>query len=170
VAVQRFLFPADVNNETRTWLVEAQEGKMKRLRTKLAVCLMALMLVGHLMPCQAVEPQKRSSKKLWWASVALVVAASVLDVMSSRGGMEVNPLMRGRDGSFNTRRAVMIKSISMGGMLATEALLMRKSPKTARSSAIANLVAGGAVTGLAIRNFRIQAAEPGVLARAPAAK
>jgi nitric oxide reductase large subunit len=132
---------------------------MERSRTKVAVCLLAVLLAGHFLPCQAVEAQKRS-KRLWWASVALVVAASALDVASSRGGVETNPLMRGRNGKFNTGRAVMWKSIAMGGMLATEALVVRRSPTSARSAAMANIVTAGTVSGLAIRNLKIQASEP----------
>ena len=132
---------------------------MKRSKTKVGVCLLAVLLAGCLMPCQAVEVQKKS-KRLWWASVALVVVASVLDVASSRGGIETNPLLRGPNGNFNTGRAVMLKTISMGGMVATEALLLRRSPQSARSAAMANFVTAGTVSGLAIRNLTIPKAGP----------
>jgi hypothetical protein len=132
---------------------------MKRSRTKVAVCLLAVLLAGHFVPCQAVEAHKRS-RRLWWASVALVVAASVLDVASSRGGVETNPLMRGRNGNFNTGRAVMLKSIAMGGMVATEALVLRRSPMSARGAAVANFATAGTITGLAIRNLKVPRAEP----------
>lgn len=132
---------------------------MGRSRAKVAGCLLAVLLAGHFMPCQAVEARKRS-RRLWWASVALVVAASVLDVASSRGGVEANPLLRGRNGSFNTGRAVMLKSIAMGGMVATEALVLRRSPMSARDAALVNFATAGTISGLAIRNLKLQPAEP----------
>ncbi len=129
---------------------------MERWKTKVAVCLLAVLLAGHISPCGAVEA-KRRPRRLFWLSVALVVAASAMDVASSRGWMETNPLLRGRDGTFNTRRAVLLKSAAVGGMLATEALVLRKSPGSARGAAAVNLVTAGTIGGLAIRNWRIQA-------------
>ena len=76
------------------------------------MCLLAVLLAGHFRPCQAVEAQKRS-RRLWWASVAAVVAASLLDVASSRGGVETNPLLQTGNGTFDTRRALMLKSVAM---------------------------------------------------------
>jgi len=134
---------------------------MRRCATKVAVCLVAVLLAGHFMPCQAVEAQKRS-KRLWWASVAVVVAAALLDVASSRGGVESNPVLRTSTGTFNTRRALLLKSVATGGMLATEAWVMRRSPKSDHSAAVVNFASGGAVAGLAIRNWKV--------ATAPAAK
>jgi hypothetical protein len=127
---------------------------MRRCATKVAVCLVAVLLAGPFMPCQAVEAQKRS-KRLWWASVAVVVAATLLDVASSRGGVETNPMLRTSAGTFNTTRALLLKSVATGGMLATEAWVMRGSRNSDRSAATVNFVSGGALAGLAIRNWKV---------------
>jgi hypothetical protein len=132
---------------------------MERLRTKVAVCLLALLLAGHFMPCHAVEAQKRS-RRLWWTSVALVVAANVMDVLSSRGKMEANPLLRGQSGNFNTGRAVWVKSIATGGILAAEALMLRRSRNSTRGAAVVNIITAGVITGVAVRNLTIPRAEP----------
>ena len=129
---------------------------MRRCTTKVAVCLVAVLLAGPFTPCQAVEAQKHS-RRLWWASVAVVVAAALLDVASSRGGVETNPMLRTANGTFNTRRALLLKSAATGGMLATEAWVMRRSPKSDRSAAVVNFVSGGAVVGLAVRNWNVAA-------------
>ena len=131
---------------------------MRACGAKVAVCLVAALLAGHFMPCQAVEAQ-RGSRRLWWASVAVVVAARLLDVASSRGGVETNPLLRTSNGRFNTKRALLLKSAATGGMLATEAWVMRRSPTSGRSAAVANFVTGGAVAGLAARNWKMGTAK-----------
>jgi hypothetical protein len=127
---------------------------MRGWGAKVAACLVAVLLTGHFMPCQAVEAQKRS-RRLWWASVAAVVAASLLDVASSRGGVETNPLLQTSDGTFNTKRALLLKSVAMGGMLATEAWEMHRSRSSGRSAAAVNFVTAGAVAGLAVRNWKV---------------
>jgi hypothetical protein len=127
---------------------------MERWRSKVGVCLLAVVLGGLATPGQAAEA-RRKSRGLWWASVAMVVAASALDVASSRGGVEANPLLRGQNGAFNTGRAVLIKAIGMGGMVVTEAVVLRRSPSAARSAAVVNLVTAGAVSGLAVRNLKV---------------
>jgi hypothetical protein len=87
--------------------------------------------------------------------VAAVVAASLLDVASSRGGVETNPLLRSSNGTFDTKRALLFKSAATGGMLATEAWVMRRSPSSGRSAAVANFISAGAVAGLAARNWKV---------------
>ena len=125
-------------------------------RSKVAVCLLILIL-GQLMPCQAAEARKRS-RRLWWASVGAVVAASLLDVASSRGGVETNPLLRGQNGTFNTGRALLLKSIATGGVLGAEAWALRRSPGSGRTAAAVNFTVAGGVAGLAVRNWKVAAA------------
>jgi len=127
---------------------------MRRSRTKVVVCLLAVLILGHLAPGRAAEGLKRS-KRLWWASVAVVVAASVLDVASSRGGAETNPLLRGQNGTFNTGRALLLKTIMNRRDAGIEAWVMRRSPSSGRSAAAVNFVAAGGVAGLAVRNWKV---------------
>jgi hypothetical protein len=126
---------------------------MGRYETKVVVCLCVILVVGHFVSCQAAETGRRS-KRLWWVSAAVVAAASLLDVASSRGGVETNPLLRGQNGTFDTSRALLIKSVATGGMLATEVLLMRRSRGSERSAAVVNFASAGAITGLAVRNWK----------------
>jgi hypothetical protein len=135
---------------------QEKRGNMRRCQSKVAVCLLALLAGGHLLPCQAVEAQKKS-RRLWWASVAMVVAAGALDVASSRGGAEANPLLRGSNGTFNTGRAVLLKSLVTGGMVATEALVMRHSPGSGHSAAIVNFATSGTIGALAVHNWKVAA-------------
>ncbi len=131
---------------------------MRGWRAKVVVCLAVVLLAGNFTPCQAVEAQHKTSRRLWWVLVAVVVAASLLDVASSRGGVETNPLLRTSTGAFNTKRALLLKSVATGGMLATEAWVMRRSPSSEKSAAVVNFVTAGAVAGLAARNWKVATA------------
>jgi len=130
---------------------------MRRPRTRTIVCLVAVLLIGCITPCQAIEGQKRS-KRLWLASVAAVVAANALDLMSSRGGMEANPLLQSSNGSFNMGRGVALKAAFSGGMLLSEWVFARRTAGRMRSSSITNFGTAAALTGLAVRNWRLGAA------------
>jgi hypothetical protein len=63
----------------------------------------------------------------WKASVAAVVVASVVDVHSSWGKQEANPVLASGDGRFGAR-GVAIKSLITGGALGAQWLLLRKKP------------------------------------------
>ncbi len=129
---------------------------MRRPGTRIVVCLVAVLFIGGITPCQAIEGQKRS-KRLWLASVAAVVAANALDLMSSRGGMEANPLLQNSNGSFNTGRGVALKAAFSGGMLLSEWVFARGTPGGMRSFSITNFGTAAALTGLAVRNWRLGA-------------
>ena len=129
---------------------------MRRPRTRTVVCLVAALLIGCITPCQAIEAQKRS-RRLWLASVAAVVTANTLDLMSSRGGMEANPLLQNSNGSFNMGRGVALKAAFSGGMLLSEWVFARRTAGGTRSFAITNFGTAAALTGLAVRNWRLEA-------------
>jgi hypothetical protein len=97
--------------------------------------------------------EKPSGKKLWWASVAAVAAASVFDARSSWGRRELNPLLQGPNGRFSAR-SVEIKSVLVGAGVACQWLALRHHNKAAKSFGIVNLAVAGATTGVAIHNTR----------------
>jgi len=111
--------------------------------------------------CQAQE--KRPWKKRWWVSVALVAAASVADVHSSRGLTEANPLLRNGRGGIDVARGAWMKSATVGGVVLLEALLLKKAPehRLEKPFTLINTAAAGAVTFTAVRNYRIPRASPG---------
>ncbi|HSW50189.1 MAG TPA: hypothetical protein VLH09_08445 [Bryobacteraceae bacterium] len=115
--------------------------------------------------CQAQE--KRPWKKRFWVSVALVAAASVADVHSSRGLAEANPLLRNRQGGIDVARGVWIKSATVGGVVLLETLLLNKAPehRLEKPFTVINTLAAGAVTFTAARNYRIPRASPGAPSR-----
>ena len=127
-----------------------------------AVAIAILFLAGSAF---GQERPKRNWHKRWIVSAVgllasfrfdLPTAAHVLDAFSSRGAPELNPLMRNAQGRFSVGRAFAWKSAAAGSMLGVEALLIRRNPETAKSAAIVNFVAAGAVAGVAFRNTRVE--------------
>ena len=91
------------------------------------------------------------SKRAWVASVAVLVAANIVDTHSSWGGMEANPLLgRGRFGP----RAAAVKGGATAGIVAVEYLLIRRRPAWSPGFAAGNIGAAGLIGVMAARNYR----------------
>lgn len=99
------------------------------------------------------QTERKGLGKLWWASVAAVVAGSAVDAHSSWGRQELNPLLRGANGEFGMK-AVAIKAAIAGGVVGAQYLMLRKNPHAARYAAIANFSMAGAFAGVAVYNHR----------------
>ena len=96
------------------------------------------------------RPGARPSK-LWRLSVAALAVGSATDAWSSYGRLEANPLLRGPGGQFSAR-AIGIKAAIAGSTVATQWLVMRKRPESARVAAITNFGMTGIFMGVAARN------------------
>lgn len=68
-------------------------------------------------------------RKRWIASGVALAALNLLDVHSSLGRGEANPLFRNSSGHFATGKAVAIKSAITGGFFASQLLLVRAHPE-----------------------------------------
>lgn len=103
---------------------------------------------------QSAPAEKPGHKNLWWASVAALATASVLDARSSWGRQELNPLLQGPNGRFNAR-SVEIKSAIVGASVAFQWFALRHhSQKLEKPLGFANLAAAGLTAGAAIHNLR----------------
>ena len=124
-------------------------------------CRVILAILLATLACQAQE--RRSWKKRWWVSVALVAAASVADLHSSAGLAEANPLLRNRQGGTDLARGAWVKSATAGGVVLLEAILLKKAPehRLERPFTIINTAAAGVVAYAAVRNYGIPRASPG---------
>lgn len=94
----------------------------------------------------------------------------MLDVHSSVGRREANPLLRGADGRFSVGRGVGIKLGVLAGLFAAQEL------RPAREWNWVNLGYAGASGAIAVRNYRLRGpgtapstAQPGTLPAAPCA-
>ncbi len=106
--------------------------------------LLVVLLVAA-MPGWALSP--KAKRRLTFAAA---VAAQFLDVHSSVGRREANPLLRGPDGRFHLGRGVGLKLGVLAGMLAAQEL------RPAREWTWINLGYAGATTGIAIRNYGLR--------------
>ena len=96
-------------------------------------------------------------KKRWIASWLALAALNTLDVHSSRGRVEANPLLRNRSGHFAAGKAAMFKLAIGGGFLGTQLLVMRASPERDyyKPFTLANTVALGGLAGVAAHNYSL---------------
>ena len=92
----------------------------------------------------------RSQDSYRWSLVAMG-ASQALDIHSSMGGYELNPVL-GR-GQFG-KRQISIKAAIVGGWQLTQWLIVRRWPEARRAATWVNYGAAGATGAVAIRNYR----------------
>ncbi|MCS6953979.1 MAG: hypothetical protein RMK57_04885 [Bryobacterales bacterium] len=107
----------------------------------------------------------KAKRRLTFAAVAV---AQILDVHSSLGRREANPLLRGPDGRFSVGRGVGVKLGVLAGLWAAQELYPSQEWNWV------NLGYAGATTAIAIRNYRLPAPkttppaiQPGTLPGSP---
>jgi hypothetical protein len=98
---------------------------------------------------------QQASYRTWKISLAPVVASQALDVASSYGMRELNPVLAGPDGRFGARGAG-IKLSATAGLLGIEYLIVRKYPRSASVFSKINWSASAMTTGFAAHNFSIR--------------
>ena len=116
----------------------------------------------------ADNPEKRSHGKLWWASVAAMVGASILDTHSSWGRQELNPILANGSGRFGGR-AVAIKAGVAISVAGGQLFLLRSNPGARKHVSITNFGMAGVMGSVAMRNYtnkKQPAALPNYLAAA----
>jgi hypothetical protein len=103
-----------------------------------------------------VESAPNEGKKRWLLSAVALIAASALDAHASQSRYEMNPLLRGSNGTFSNRRGFIIKSAAGGGMLLLQAILIKRNPdrNLYRPFALTNGIIAGVTAGAAFRNYQ----------------
>lgn len=107
------------------------------------------------------EAERLASRKRWrrnWvASWAAFAAVNLIDIHSSAGKGELNPLLRTSDGRFSTRRAGLFKAGLGGGFLAFQGWMIKKNPdrNMYKPLTFANFGATGAMGAVAARNYSL---------------
>ncbi|MCW5980529.1 MAG: hypothetical protein KIT09_20790 [Bryobacteraceae bacterium] len=130
---------------------------MKRLAAAVVLC--GMLAAGNLAAQDGIK--KKGRGKLWWASVAALVGASLVDAHSSWGRQELNPVLRGSNGQFGFK-GVAIKGGIAGGVIAAQSLLLQNNPQASKSMAMANFGMAGVFGGVAMYNHRNHSASPAV--------
>jgi hypothetical protein len=131
--------------------------------TRLACTLVLLLTTASAFAAETSS--KRAWKKRWLLSCAALAAVNFLDIHSSRGLREANPLLRDPSGRFATGKAVLIKGGITGGFLALQYGVTRahSDKDYFKPFTVANTVAAGSLGAVAIRNYSL----PGSLAQRP---
>jgi hypothetical protein len=102
-----------------------------------------VILLGFLSATAFAESR---ATKLWKWSAAALVAGNALDAASTVGQYECNPAL-GR-GQFGAR------SMAIKAGVTTGILLIQRRTHHAAPIVVANFAVGGALTGIAVRNWR----------------
>jgi hypothetical protein len=97
----------------------------------------------------------QTAMRRWKMSVVPVFASQALDVTSSYGMRELNPMLASSDGSFGAKGAG-IKLGATAGLLGVEYLIVRKYPRSARAFTKINWTVSIVTTGFAAHNFSIR--------------
>jgi hypothetical protein len=93
--------------------------------------------------------------RAWKRSLIAVAASQSLDIASSYGMRERNPLLASSDGRFGPK-AASIKLGTTAAVVVVEYLLIKKYPKAARIFSKLNWSSSVLTTGLAVHNFAIK--------------
>jgi hypothetical protein len=96
---------------------------------------------------------KTHVSKVWVASCLTLLAATSVDMASSWGRYEANPMLRSSDGRFGAK-GVSMKLLFAGATL-TPQYLLRHKQGSQKLFTIANFLQTGLYTGVAIRNYGV---------------
>ena len=163
------------------YIRRSTRGSVSRLAAGWVVLLMTTIApagVGRaaspeaaLAPGRAVveaSPERAAWKKRWIASWIVLAAVNILDVHSSTGHGEANPLFRDGQGRFAPGKAIVIKSAIAGGFFSYQLWRVRAHPEKNSYApfTIMNGIAAGALGGVAAHNYSLP--RPATAAAAPA--
>ena len=108
------------------------------------------------------DAEQFAARKRWrrnWAmSWAAFAAVNLIDMHSSVGKGELNPLLRTADGRFSTRKAGLFKAGLGGGFMAFQGLMIKANPdrNMYKPFTIANFGATGGMGAVAVRNYNLK--------------
>ncbi len=124
------------------------------------VVLSTALLMSAVVACAADLPVAHESiedtaLRSWKISLAPLMASQALDVSSSYGMRELNPLLASSNGGFEMKGAV-IKLGVTGLVVGAEYLIVRKYPRSTRIISKLNWTSGIVTTGFAIHNYAIK--------------
>lgn len=98
----------------------------------------------------------RSTNKAYRVSQGVLIATHTLDIMSSIGKYELNPLVRRSDGKFSVGRGVGLKTLVVGSNLLLQHTLIKKYPRLKPVFTKVNIGWSLGNTIIIGRNFRIK--------------
>ena len=106
-------------------------------------------------PKKYVAKQQDAALRAWKISLVHVVASQSLDIASSYGMRELNPMLAAPDGRFGAK-ATTIKLGATAAIIGVEYLIVKKWPGSARVLSKVNWGTSALTTGFAVHNFAVQ--------------
>jgi hypothetical protein len=91
----------------------------------------------------------------WKLSLIPLAASQSLDISSSWGMRELNPVLAGKDGSFGMQASA-IKLGVMGAVVGVEYLIVHKHPNAARAFEKLNWCGAAVTSSFAVHNYAIR--------------
>ena len=102
-----------------------------------------------------VSEQQMAAIRSWKRSLLPLVATQGMDVASSYGMRELNPLLAGADGRFGAKAAT-IKAGTTAAVVGVEYLIVKKWPGAARMFSKLNWGSSALTGAIAAHNFAIK--------------
>ena len=94
--------------------------------------------------------------RAYLASLLLVAGGNGMDIASSYGKRELNPLLQGADGRFDMS-SVGRKMAMVSAMELPQLFVVRRSPRRMKMFTLANFALSGVLMGISAHNFGISA-------------
>jgi hypothetical protein len=101
------------------------------------------------------SPAERREIAAWRRSLIPLVSSQTLDITSSWGGRELNPLLSDTNGRFGVR-GILIKGGTTAAIVGVEYWIVRKWPRAARVLSRFNWGSSALAGGLAARNYWVR--------------
>jgi len=101
------------------------------------------------------DVQKAAALRSWKRSLILLAASQAIDITSSYGMRELNPMLAGPDGRFGTK-ATTIKIGTAAAAVGVEYLIVKKWPTSARTLAKLNWASSILTGSFAVHNYAIK--------------
>lgn len=98
---------------------------------------------------------RQSAMRHWEISLAPLVASQALDVSSSWGMRELNPILAQPNGGFGAKSAVLKLGV-VGAFVGVEYMFAKKSPRAARLFEKLNWSGAALTSAFAIHNYAIK--------------
>jgi hypothetical protein len=91
----------------------------------------------------------------WKLSLVPLAASQALDISSSWGMRELNPVLAGPDGRFGARAAA-VKLGAVGAFVGVQYLIVKKYPRSARVFEKMNWAGAALTTSFAVHNYVVK--------------
>ena len=98
---------------------------------------------------------RQTAIRHWKISLVPLFASQALDVSSSWGMRELNPVIAQPNGGFGAKSAVLKLGV-VGALVGVEYILAKRSPRAARLFEKLNWTGAAVTSGLAIHNYAIR--------------